>query len=543
MTMRTRARRAQTDFPSAAWWRERRGLFALLALAMLLLLPLLLVPPLNGDEAFAWNWARRLDWGYYSHPPMVAWLIALSTTLFGTSVFTVRLPSLVLHLGTMALIYRMTVDLTASRRMGLTAAGLYFVLPLSLMMGLLITTDDALIFFWTAAAYLVKRAVVDGRRHAWWPAGIMAGGALLSKFFALLLHPAVFLFLVFSTRHRRILLRWEPYAAFVLSWLIFSPFLVWNAHHDWLTFKFNFMARHSNEGLDLLKPLHYLVGQLLAASPIVLLLGILALLLFLPAPAGRSRPGRGGQETQRDGLRLYAFMMATPLAVFLVQSFTVRIGAHYTGVVYPLAAVLITAWAHSQGQRIDPARLRRPFALGLGVAGALVISVPLAVIALWPTVLPARYVYMAETDARQNFAGDYFGWHEVGTRIAALREQWGARPEGLFLSTSDYAIASMLDFYTPGRAQFVIVGYRRQDFHGKEFLYWARDIKRVGANTIYVSDAPITLSEKHPLVRYFASAEMLPPLEVRDNQGRLLRRFHFALGRAYQGGEPDLLDI
>ena len=236
-------------------------------------------------------------------------------------------------------------------------------------------------------------------------------------------------------------------------------------------------------------------------------------------------------------------MMATPLAVFLVQSFTIRIGAHYTGVVYPLAAVVITAWAHTQGQRIDPARLHRPVALGLGVAGALVITIPLAVIALWPTVLPTRYVSMAEHETRQQLAGDYFGWREVGARIAELREEWSGHPEGLFLSTKDYSIASMFDFYTPGRAAFVLIGYKRQDFHGKEFLYWARDIKGEGANTIYVSDQPFDLTAKHPLVRHFTSAEMLPPLEIRDGRGRLLRRFHFALGRGYQGGELDLLDI
>jgi hypothetical protein len=35
------------------------------------------------DEAQYWFWAKHLAFGYYSKPPLVAWLIALTTALFG----------------------------------------------------------------------------------------------------------------------------------------------------------------------------------------------------------------------------------------------------------------------------------------------------------------------------------------------------------------------------------------------------------------------------------------------------------------------------
>lgn len=51
---------------------------------------------LIGDEAYYWDWSRRPDWCYYSKPPMVAWLIGLSTWLLGDFTAAVRMPALVL---------------------------------------------------------------------------------------------------------------------------------------------------------------------------------------------------------------------------------------------------------------------------------------------------------------------------------------------------------------------------------------------------------------------------------------------------------------
>jgi hypothetical protein len=135
----------------------------------------------------------------------------------------------------------------------------------------------------------------------------------------------------------------------------------------------------------------------------------------------------------------------------------------------------------------------------------------------------------------------YFGWREVGERIAQLRTEWSKRPEGFFFSTRDYSIASMLDFYTPGRADFVLVDYKEKEFHGKEFLLWAQGRKPKGANTIYVSDTPTPKGKPSPLTAYFDRVEDLDPLILRDRQG-ILRIFYFTAGYGYKANEADLLN-
>jgi 4-amino-4-deoxy-L-arabinose transferase-like glycosyltransferase len=51
------------------------------------------------DEAQYWLWSRKLDFGYYSKPPMIAWVIHLTTALGGNSEPFVRLLAPILHLG------------------------------------------------------------------------------------------------------------------------------------------------------------------------------------------------------------------------------------------------------------------------------------------------------------------------------------------------------------------------------------------------------------------------------------------------------------
>ncbi|MFH1092604.1 MAG: glycosyltransferase family 2 protein [Candidatus Omnitrophota bacterium] len=50
---------------------------------LLLRLVYLGLPELLHEEAYYWNYAQHLNIGYLDHPPMVAWLIWLSTTVFG----------------------------------------------------------------------------------------------------------------------------------------------------------------------------------------------------------------------------------------------------------------------------------------------------------------------------------------------------------------------------------------------------------------------------------------------------------------------------
>ncbi|MEE8396346.1 MAG: glycosyltransferase family 39 protein [bacterium] len=512
---------------------------------------LMVVPPLTGDEAIYWNWSRRLALGYPTHPPLTGWLIALVVKVFGTSQYTVRLTALLLHLGTVWMVYLLALELGLPRRPSLAACLLYALLPLSIVLGTTITSDSSLVFLWAASLYLIKKAVIDGRKGFWYLAGLSAGGMMLSKFFGVLFFPGVLAFLALRADYRKLLATREPYLAFLVTLATMSPFLYWNATNRWLTFQFNMVTRHDETGFAPHKVLLYFAGQALSASPVLLMVMLAALVYYLRTTLkkgpGATRPtpaaGRAGRAFA-DTMLLYAVSVAFPLLVFLAVSLFARIGSHWTGSVYPAAAVIVAAWLYRAGGATGPALSVRRKTFWITLATLVATSGALVVPLLHPWVLPDRWLYLdAPPAGKQKPGAHYFGYRQLGRRVAALREEWGGKPEGFFLSTRGYALASAMDFYTPGRAEFAVVGFRKNEFHGKEFFIWGKKIKKKGANSIFVSKDTNFSETLSWIAPYFQKVEPLETMVIRDDAGRVLLKFYFALCLNYLDNEPSYLSV
>ena len=197
---------------------------------------------LSPQEAYYWNYSIHPDLSYLDHPPMVAWVIRAGTLLLGKSEIGVRIGGLWLVVVSTWLINALG-RLWFSRRAGLWAALLFQVIPVYFIYGVIITPDAPLICFWLLTIYLVSIAVLKDRPSAWYCAGAALGFAMLSKYTALFLVPSALLFLIADRAHRKWLLRKEPYLAFFLSLVIFSPVILWNYQHQWASFAFQFGRR------------------------------------------------------------------------------------------------------------------------------------------------------------------------------------------------------------------------------------------------------------------------------------------------------------
>jgi dolichol-phosphate mannosyltransferase len=222
-------------------------------IALLLLLRFIWAATINlsPQEAYYWNYAMHPALSYLDHPPMVAWVIRAGTLLLGKSEIGVRIGGLWLVVVSTWLINALG-RLWFSRRAGLWAALLFQVIPVYFIYGVLITPDVPLICFWLLTIYLVSIAVLKDRPSAWYCAGAALGFAMLSKYTALFLVPSALLFLIADRAHRKWLLRKEPYLAFFLSLVIFSPVILWNYQHQWASFAFQFGRRVLGE--EMIKP-------------------------------------------------------------------------------------------------------------------------------------------------------------------------------------------------------------------------------------------------------------------------------------------------
>src|SRR5271154_4557575 len=133
------------------------------------------------DEAQYWFWSRHLALGYYSKPPLVAWLIALTTGIFGNGEFAVRLSAPLLHAVASGFVYAIGARLYSSR-IGYWSALAYATLPGVSLSAFLISTDAVLLPCWTAALYGFIRARETGATGWWIATGCAVGIGLLAKY-------------------------------------------------------------------------------------------------------------------------------------------------------------------------------------------------------------------------------------------------------------------------------------------------------------------------------------------------------------------------
>ncbi len=191
--------------------------------------------PLLPDEAYYWDWSRRLALGYFDHPFIAALVIHATTAIGGVTPAAARAGMVVFGLGTVVLAYRLAT-LLGGRLAGWLALIAAATCPLYALLSLYAAPDGPMLFLWAATVYAVTRAVMTNRGRYWYLAGLMWGLALLSKYVAILLTPSILLYLVLFQRGW--LRRREPYLGSLIALLVFSPNLWWNARHDWVTISF-----------------------------------------------------------------------------------------------------------------------------------------------------------------------------------------------------------------------------------------------------------------------------------------------------------------
>lgn len=200
---------------------------------------------LLAEEAYYWNYAAHLDFGYIDHPPMVGLLIKMSTLLLGINEFAVRFPAVLCWGVSTYYSYRWCELIHIGT--GRYALLLMSVLPFFFLFASFMTPDLPLLAAWSAALYYLYRALGLNQRHNWYCAAVAVGLGCLSKYTMSLMVLATGVYLITSPTNRRWLLCKEPYIAGLIVLLLFSPVIYWNATHDWISFHFQGARRFQGE--------------------------------------------------------------------------------------------------------------------------------------------------------------------------------------------------------------------------------------------------------------------------------------------------------
>src|ERR1700712_216406 len=228
--------------------------------------------PLTFDEAYYWMWSKHLAGGYYDHPPAVAYVIRAGTMIAGDTELGVRLVSILLALPMSYAVYRTAAILFGGMRVAATATILLNV-TLMAAVGTLIVTPDAPLLVASSFVLFFLAKVLETGRGVWWLAvGFAVGLALLSKYTALFFGPAILIWLVVVPKLRRWLLSPWPYLGGVVALAGFSPGVLWNADHHWVSF-IKQLGRARIESFNPSFIAELIPTQFVFATPLVFILG------------------------------------------------------------------------------------------------------------------------------------------------------------------------------------------------------------------------------------------------------------------------------
>jgi 4-amino-4-deoxy-L-arabinose transferase-like glycosyltransferase len=413
--------------------------------------------PLSGDEAYYWEWSRRLAFGYVDHPPMVAWLIALFS--FGVkSVALVRLPFVLCGLGAAGALGAFAARATNDARAGTAAALLLSLAPFATIAFTMASPDGPQLLFWSVSLYAALR-VIDGSHPAWLfaLAAALAATFLSSVLGGFLITGVVTALMATHPRFQgaspsRIA---TPYVAgaLLLFALLVAGYIRWDATHGWHALRFAVFGRHP----------FVPGGNFLALIGVYAAVLTPGLFIVLFAIAARLAHPRTGAEKI---LALTAF----PL-VILCLALSLRERVEFNWADGAFCSLLAATGLYA------PAFLRRAAFVAV-TAQAAAIAALLFVIA----ALPMQSLRFAERSLgihlRNQGAFEIWAFQPAARDVA--RE---ARAGDAMVMTDGYGLSSVLDFYAD--IPPVVIGY---DAQGREARRWLGRIRR---NAIFFDKEPL----------------------------------------------------
>lgn len=398
---------------------------------------------LTADEAHYWEWTRRLDWSYYSKGPMIAWLIATGTTIFGDTVFGVRVFAPLLSVLGSLMVYRLVLhmycdddetSISRSRRahdIALGSALLLQIVPMFSPFGIIFTIDAPFVFFWILGLATFWHALhLQPEKKpvtAWVLLGIVIGLGLLTKYTMAFFIGSAFFLLLFSEK-RNWLKTPYPYIALLVSLAVFSPVIIWNMHHDWVTVRHTAGQAQVAKGIQISFKAFgdFIASQIGIITPVLFMLMVTA---FWQLRAFRS-----------DLRHRFLFWFAAPIVLFfLIKSLQGKVQPNWamTGYITGLIALCDRFWACNPDEAPPMLKSRRWFISGAALALAVTVF---AHIAPFTTLLPIK----ADPTIRLK------GWRTLGTEVGNVAKELGGANNLLIMSDS-YQDTSELAFYVSGR--------------------------------------------------------------------------------------------
>jgi hypothetical protein len=500
------------------------------------------------DEAHYWEWSRHLDWSYYSKGPLIAYLIRGGCELVGpwsvahtgNLAFAVRLPAVVCGSLLLLSLYILTVQVHRCEELALAVVGIALTLPLIAVGSSLITIDAPYTCCWGWALVLGHRAIFRDSKWAWPALGVVLGLGMLAKYTMILWIPSAGLFLLTTPAYRHLLATRRFWCMVAVAGLCCLPILIWNAQHNWVTFRHVLGLSGLHESVEVeeqphirwLGPLNYLGGQC-----------ALLLVYWFVVWAAAMIAHRPWRESDA-GVRYLWWLSAPMFLVFL--AFSPKTGGgeiNWPVTAYLSGLVLAAAWLARQ---FDSPRRWYRLATGINLGLACLLGLMVTGIMHHSDWLHPLLARLAGPPTETNlFPVRRFdptcrlrGWRTLAEHVDAIRQR--LRAEGIepVLAGNNWSLPGELGVYCAGHPQAYSFGLSMGDRHSQYDL-WPNPLADGEA---FKGRTFIVVGGDEDLLR--EAFRVVEPVEVVDyrEKGQPLSRWWVRVCRDYSGRVPPKKD-
>lgn len=416
------------------------------------------------DEAQYWSWLAHNDWSFLTKPPLVTWLMGISTWLLGDTLLGVKAFALVGQGATAVLGYLIAKEI-AGKAAAWWAWVLLTTVPLIAAGGLIMSPDAVLVPLWLGVMLAVVRGLgKDDAKALCWGRWLVIGGLVglggLAKYSAALFYPLLFGFVLLWRRE------WLKAPQLWVSGgvaLVFQlPVLIWNMQNGWVGVE-HVLWQADGGGDDRhggwKTVLEYVGGQALVLGPVVFLLGCQAFRMA------------GSQDLR---VRWLCWVAGFILLGFAGLALSTKVQANWPVLGSVVLLVLLAVWLGHRAQGTGHRRLVWWIAVG-GVALNSVLSVMLM------DTYKARDLGILPLKVKIDPTKDLRGWADMGELLGLALY----RVDSPVVLSSRYQTLAPLMFHTLGSPEFAYVnaeGKRKNQYD----LWPLPDLN--GRLVVYVSE-------------------------------------------------------
>jgi hypothetical protein len=479
---------------------------------------------LSGDEAQYWDWSRRLGLSYYSKGPLIAYIIRGSCALFGDNMPAVRLPALILSVGSSIITYLLTKRLFNSEKLALGAVLLNHLTPLLVAGSLLMTIDSPLFFCWGLATYLAAIAILEEKRWPWPWIGLIVGIGTLGKYGMLLWLPILGAAMMFDESGRRILRTPLPWIACAFALFCLTPAVLWNARHHWVTLRHVAEQTGATGGalshgnvLGMIGSQFGVIGPPLAIVIVAAVVDVFR----------HRRSDRAGVFIATFGVGFWAFNF--------IASVFARVQTNWPAPAYFTLLILAARFLAIRMQSPIAWRPWRPWLYATVALGLLFLP-----IANDSSIAVPILKHFTKEPHDADLMARLRGWHLLGEQV---HDSLGQLAPGAFIMCDDYQQTAEMAFYVPGQPRTYCAGPYSVGKRLSQYDMWPdrrldRSSPLVGHDAIYVGKGGELPSE---IISAFDRVERCPDLSI-SVRGVNIHTFKTYACHGFKGFNPIALN-